>query len=126
MGTTKKIILTILTVLFFIGVSDAKYVQTCKVKYKRNYDWSDYYTVEVTFMSGTELNRATKTFDYDGFSTYAIIFWDKDEASVIKISSFTGCGTEVSQSCIANKVTNLEGEDQQGRTWEVCTKNYCY
>lgn len=46
-------------------------------------------------MYGTELNRATKSYDYESYSTYAIIFWDKDEASVIKISSYTGCGSEV-------------------------------
>ena len=82
---------------------------------KRNYDWSYYYTVGVTFLSGTELNRATKTFDYDGFATYVATFGDKDGVTVIKISSFTGCDTEVKQSCIINKVTNLEEEDQQGR-----------
>jgi hypothetical protein len=122
----KKTLITILTIFFLCSAAEAKYTQTCKVKFKKNYDWSDYYTVEVTFMSGMELNRATKSFDYDGFSTYAIIFWDKDEATVIKISSFTGCGTEVTQSCITNKVSNLEGEDQQGRGWELCSKSMCF
>ncbi len=77
-------------------------------------------------MSGTELNRATKTFNYQGFSTYAIIFWDRSQASVIRITSFTGCGIEVKKSCIANKVTNLKGEDQQERIWEICTRDYCF
>jgi len=30
------------------------------------------------------------------------------------------------QSCITNKVTNLDGEDQQGKTWEICTRSNCY
>jgi hypothetical protein len=122
----RKVIFTLLTIFLFIGAVQAKYTQTCKVKYKKDYGWSNYYTVDVTFMSGTELNRATKTFNYDGYSTYAIIFWDKDEVTVIKISSYTGCGIEVNQSCITNKVTNLEGDDRQGRGWKVCTMNYCY
>jgi hypothetical protein len=122
----KKIILTLLTISFLCSTTEAKYVQTCKVKYKKNYEWSDFYTVEVTFMSGTELNRAIKTYEYDSYSTYAIIFWDKDQASVIKISTYVGCGTEVTQSCISNKVTNLEGEDQKGKGWEICAKNLCY
>jgi len=122
----KRIFLFITLMIFAIGIANAKYVQTCKIKYKKEYGWSKYYTVDVTFMSGTELNNATRTFDYDGFSTYAIIFWDKDEATVIKISSFTGCGTEVKKSCITNKVMNLEGKDQQNRKWEVCTNDYCY
>ncbi len=121
----KKTLITILTIFLLCGTASAKYTQTCKVKYRKNYSWSDYYTVEVTFMSGTELNTATKSLNYDGFSTYAIIFWDKED-SVIKVSSFTGCGTEVTQSCITNKVINLEGEDQHGRGWEVCTKSFCF
>jgi hypothetical protein len=122
----KKLILTLLIGFFLCGVANSKYTQTCKVKYKKNYEWSKYYTVNVTFMSGTELNQATKSYDYSSFSTYAIIFWDKDQASIIKISSYTSCGTEVSKSCISNMVTNLKGEDKQGVGWEVCTMNLCY
>ena len=114
------------TLLLFIPILFAKHTQTCKVKYRNNYSWSKYYTVDVTFLSGHELNKATKSFDYDTYNTYAVIFWDDDEASVIKVDSYTGCGTEVKQSCITNKVMNLEGEDQQGVKWELCTKSYCY
>lgn len=122
----KRIVILLLFYTLFVQTSDAKYVQTCKVKYKTNYNWSEYYTVEVSFFTGYELNRATRTYNYDTYSVYAIIFWDKDEATVIKVSSYTGCGNEVTQSCISNKVNNLEGEDQQGRNWELCIKNYCY
>ena len=122
----KRTLFTILTFFLLIGAIQGQYTQTCNVKYKKNYGWSDYYNVDVTFISGTELNRETRSFNYDGFSTYAIIFWDNDEVSAIKISSFTGCGTKVKQSCITNKVTNLEGEDQEGRGWEICTKDYCF
>lgn len=122
----KKAIMGILAILILCGMTSAKYTQTSKVKYKTNYGWSDYYTVEVTFVSGTELNRATRSLDYDGFSTYAVVFWDKGQASVIKISSYTGCGLEVTQRCITNKITNLVGDDQHGRGWEVCTNRICY
>lgn len=121
----RKLVITFF-ILFYSIIACAKYIQTSKVKYKKNYDWSEYYTVDVTYMSGMELNSATKTFNYDSYSTYAIIFWDKDEATIIKISTFTGCGSEVKQSCITNKYSNLEGEDQEGRNWEICTRTYCY
>lgn len=98
----KRLIFLLILFLFTGSLANAKYVQTCKVKYKKNYGWSDYYTVDVTFVSGTELNRSTNTYDYDSYSTYTIIFWDKDEASVIKISTYTSCGSEVKQSCITN------------------------
>lgn len=122
----KKIILAILFSIFFTGIANAKYVQTCKVKYQKKYGWSDYYTVEVTFMSGSELNKVTRTFNYDSFSTYGVIFWDDDEVSVIKISTYTGCGTEVTQKCITNSVGNLEGKDQGERKWEICPNRYCF
>ncbi|MBT7826143.1 MAG: hypothetical protein HN600_06070 [Bacteroidetes bacterium] len=122
----KKIILILLVILVYTASVNAKYTQTCKVKYKKNYGWSDYYTVNVIFMSGMELNKATRTYNYESYSTYATIFWGKDEASVIKLSSYTGCGSEVTKSCIDNKVMNLEGEDQDGRDWEICTKSYCF
>jgi len=76
-------------------------------------------------LSGSELNKATRTINYSNFSTYAVIFWDKDEASVIKISSFTNCGSVVTQKCIVNSFSNLDGEDQKGRGWQICTKTYC-
>ena len=122
----KKLIFTLVTVVLLTGSVFAEYTQTCKVKYKRNYDWSDYYTVDVHFYSGRELNNATKSFNYDSFSTYAIVFWSNDQATVMKLSSFMGCGSAITQSCISNKPWNLEGEDQEGRNWEICTKSYCY
>ncbi|MDY0142408.1 MAG: hypothetical protein RBR97_11005 [Bacteroidales bacterium] len=122
----KKIIILFVCLVILALDANAKYTQTCKAKYKRNYDWSEYYTLDITFMSGSELNKATKTYKYESYSTYAIIFWDKDEATIIKITSYTGCGTEVKQNCITNKVSNLIGEDQQGRSWEICTRTYCY
>jgi hypothetical protein len=126
MKNMKKRMLAIVVLLFFCLSTKAKYIQTCKVKYKNNYAWSDYYQVEVTFISGSELNKAVKSYEYESYSTYAVIFWDKDQVSIIKISTYTGCGSEVTQSCIANKVINLEGEDKKGRRWEICTKNLCY
>jgi len=121
----KTTLIFLLSLIFVLG-ANAKYTQTCKAKYKRDYGWSQYYSLDITFMSGVELNKATKTYKYNSYSTYAIIFWDKDEASIIKLSSYTGCGSEVKQSCITNKVTNLVGEDQQGKTWEICTRSNCY
>lgn len=122
----KKLLFTFLTVLILCGVADAKYTQTCGVKYKKNFGWSDYYTVDVTFMSGAELNKATKSYDYSSYSTYGVIFWSRDEVTIIKISSYTGCGREVKQRCITNKYSNMEGEDQQGRGWEICSRSRCY
>lgn len=106
--------------------AEAKYTKTCKVKYKTEHNWSEYYTVDVNFLSGSELNSATSSFDYEIYSTYAVVFWGSGKAAVIQISGFTGCGLEVKESCIINKLSNLEGEDQNGRDWEICTSTYCF
>lgn len=120
-----KCILLLLAVLFS-WTAEAKYTQTCKVKYRKNYGWSEYYQVDVNFLCGSELNKATRTYNYSSYMTYAVIFWDKNQATVIEISSYTGCGSTVTKSCITNNLSNLEGEDQKGRIWEICTGNFCY
>lgn len=103
----------------------AEYVQTSKVRYSANYGQSQWYDVEVTFVTGTELNRATRSFDYEGFSKYAVVFWGQGGASVIKISSPMFCSGDFSRSCMPS-FGNLEGEDQEGRAWEICTQRICY
>ncbi len=122
-----KRILFLLLVTCTLSIStQAKYVQTCIVKYKTQQGWSKKYTVSVTFMTGSELNTATRSFKYNGFSTYAIIFWGNDEATVIKIKTFTVCGTEVDKSCITGTFGDLKGVDQDGDEWNICKDDLCF
>ena len=106
--------------------SYGKYVQTCQAKYKTEYGWSKKYTVDVTFMTGSELNMATRTFKYNSFSVYGIIFWDDDEATVIKLKNFTTCGTEVDKTCITSVFGDLKGSDQDGDEWNICKDDFCF
>lgn len=121
----KKLLILSLLLLSVFTAAEAKYTKTCKVKYKTQGRWSEYYTVDVNFLSGSELNSATSSYNYQTYSTYAVIFWGNGKAAVIQISGYTGCGTEVTESCIINKIYNLEGEDQIGRDWEICTRTFC-
>ena len=107
-------------------IGQAKYRQTCEVHYKTNNSWSKKYTVEVTFMTGFELNQATNSFKYNSNSIYAIIFWDKNEASVIKISTILICGYETTKSCITNTYSALTGTDQDDDEWKICVTDFCY
>lgn len=77
-------------------------------------------------MTGYEMNQATSTYNYSAYGVYAVIFWAKGEASVIKISNYMSCGSEADQNCITSTGTALKGNDQQGRQWSICTANYCY
>ena len=109
----------------FPSLSHAKYVQTCNAKYYTEDGWSKYYTVEVSFYGGQELNTATSTWDFEPYDTYAVIFWGKDQATVIKVKDYTGCGSEANKRCITSALGNLKGKDQQNRIWEICVSNYC-
>lgn len=110
----------------YCSLAQAKYTQTCKVKYRTQYGWSDGYTVDVNFLTGYELNDATSSFNYNSYSVYAVIFWGDGEASVIKLSGYLSCGSEATQRCISSSYGSLTGEDQSGRQWKICTSGYCY
>jgi hypothetical protein len=120
-----KIIFT-LFFLLLINVAEAKCTIEGKAKYRKDYGWSQYYSVEISFLSGHELNQATKTYDYDSYSVYAVIFWGEGEATVIKVSCTTLCGLEVKPDCIKNHLGNLEGEDGQGIGWQICLSGFCF
>lgn len=58
-------------------------------------------------------------------AVYAVIFWGQDCASVIKLSNFLSCGTEVTKSCITNTVMDLKGKNQDDDEWKICVNEYC-
>lgn len=107
--------------------TSAKFVKSCIAQYLTEDGWSKKYTVDVSFLSGSELNEATNSFNHDIYKVYAVIFWDNNETTIIKISTFTGgCGSIVKESCITNLVMDLKGTDQDGDTWKICARDFCY
>jgi hypothetical protein len=122
----KKIFLLSTLLLLWTTFVEAKYVQTCEAKYMTKDGWSKKYTVDVTFISGSELNTATNSYKYSSYSVYAIIFWGAGQATVIKVSNYLSCGTEVDKSCIANTYGDIKGKDQDEDEWKICVSNYCY
>jgi hypothetical protein len=57
---------------------------------------------------------ATKSLNYNSLSTYVVIFWEKDQASIIEMSwpylSLLGQG----------------GVDQRGIRWEIAKTSFCF
>ncbi len=86
---------------------------TVCAKYRTANGWSSGYKVEATIVKGSELNRAAASVDFKPFSTYVVIFWDNDEASIIEMGwsqlSFIG----------------QEGEDRRGVKWEIAKTSLC-
>jgi hypothetical protein len=105
-------------------VAEARYRIRAKVRYDTQDGRSKWYTVEVTMLTGSELNTATKSFRYRGFSNYAVIFWDQNEASVIRVRTVLICGMEFEESCMPI-LGRMKGTDQQDREWEICTAIFC-
>jgi hypothetical protein len=122
----KRIIILLFLAIFLCFKSEAKYTQTCVARYMTQEGWSKKYTVDITFMSGTELNEATNSFKYSSFSVYAIIFWGEGQATVIKVSTFLSCGTAVDHNCISNAFSDIKGKDQDGDEWKICVSDYCF
>jgi len=118
----KRLICLILLITTVSFVS-AKCKRRCEVSYSTNNGWSKKYNVEVTFLTGWELNTATKNYKYSMTDVYAIIFWGDDKATIIKLSSILVCGNEVNCSCISNSTTDLKGRDQDGDEWKICTSD---
>src|SRR5262245_44122146 len=91
-------------------VAVASYREPCRVRYQVEYGWSQIYNVQCTYATGTELNTATSSFRYQAFSTYAVVFWEQGEASVILMSGFIPCGSEASGGCASGGLMAVSGK----------------
>jgi hypothetical protein len=119
----KKLLLALMLTLTISA--QAEFRQKMNIKYKKEYGWSKYYYVDVNVMTGFELNQATRTYDYNSYSTYAVVFWGQGKATVMKITSYIACGYEATPSCISY-YSSLKGLDQDGDEWYLCLTDYCY
>ena len=90
--------------------------ETVCVKYETEYGWSKSYQVTGTVIKGTELNSRTGTYNYSPYSTYVVVFWDEDQASILELDFYSGSISTYGQSAT----------DQRGRSWQVSQTSYCY
>ena len=110
-----KLLQIVSVLLLSIGFSaQAKERAEICAKYRTASGWSNSYKVEATIISGSELNQATSSFNYQSFDKYVIIFWDKDQASVIHM-----------EKAFVTFVEQM-GFDQQGRAWLIKKGNICF
>ncbi len=122
----KKILLSLFFIIAAIMPSQALYVQTCSVRYYSSFGWSTtYYDVTVFFLTGGEMNEVTDTYEFDIYKVYAVFEW-MGMTIIVKISDNLYCGSETDQQCIIARFSSiLEGHDQIGRKWKICTRGYC-
>lgn len=107
-------------ILFETASVDAKYSEDCKIIYQNT---GKKYEVTCLYISGSELNTATRSYKFSSFGLYAVIFWSEDQATIIKTSGFNSCGNEASKGC-ADSLFRLKGTDQEDRDWEICQPSH--
>ncbi|MEO6902237.1 MAG: hypothetical protein ABI315_03690 [Bacteroidia bacterium] len=125
-----KLLLSFLMGLLSLA-AQGKYVQTCNVKYKQREVWSTLKEIQVTFMSGSELNEEKTGFAYSTYDSYAIISWSEGEVITIKLSE-NKCGILIeSPDCSYSDFHSLydngyvTGSDKEEKEWKICYNNDC-
>jgi hypothetical protein len=95
MESVMRLLIFILILQIVPLALNAEVRRLCKVSYETEDGWSDEHTVEVTFTTGRELNKATKSFNYSGYSNYCLIWFAQDEVAILEIDAIVyGVGSE--------------------------------
>jgi hypothetical protein len=100
-----------------------------KVSVKSRAGWGDWVERKsIQFSTGFELNDRTKSFDYEAFSNYAVVWFDERQVAIIKLNELliTGMRFEKSALSLYQRFGELTGEDKQGRQWKFCLHSYCF
>jgi len=110
--------------------ADAAVRRFCLVAYQTNRGWSEEFRVEVTFLTGQELNQATRTFEYGLFDKYALIWFEKDEVAILKIEDImVGVGSEFTatdfqrQFLIISEKEATQVNSRSNRKWKINAKS---
>ena len=106
-----KISVLLVIVFLFSGVANAAEKEDACVKYRKEYGWSKGYSIVATVISGSDLNSAVGSFTrFQSFATYAVVFWDDDQASILKLPPMSMGSLPMFES---------EVEDQYGGKWKI-------
>lgn len=81
----KKTIIFI-TLILFIFTCNASIKRICHVQYQNNGSWSQIYQMEVTFLTGLELNQATSSSTFSNESIYGILWFSNGGCAILKIA----------------------------------------
>lgn len=109
--------------IFFAAQSQAYENLNICARYQTNDNWtsswSKGYKLQAQIYSGSELNKATKSYKYNSYDKYVLIWWGKDAVSIIKLD----------RSSISFYSYRSSGTDQTGRKWqlnEIYSSDNCY
>lgn len=102
----------------------------CLISYQTEEGWSDEYKMEVTFVTGQELNRKTNSFDFDYFGEYVLIWFSQDQVAIVKIDEFLITGPEFTakdfrSAFLINQVLQgTQANSSSDRQWRIRGKQF--
>jgi hypothetical protein len=103
----------------------------CKVSYETEYGWSREVVVEVEFLTGRQLNRATRSYTYDIYANYALIWFSQDDVAILKCEEFLyGVGEDFDNEdfrklCqFRTSAEFVQVNSDSPRRWRVTGKDY--
>ena len=109
----KKLNILLLTILISFNAFAYEVVDVCATYSNTGKN----YAVQGNIYKGSELNSETNSFNYMPLSTYVVIFWSNEQASVIKLDSYYGTLFHYGTS----------GQDQRGYPWTIKKGHtYCW
>jgi hypothetical protein len=98
---------------------EAERLKVC-AQYQTRSGWSDSYGGTANVISGSFLNKKAGAPHFDSSSSYAVIFWGNDQATVLKLRSATGNITAYD-----TKAVEVDRRGNTGRTWRLSTSSTC-
>jgi len=123
----------ILTGLLWPSVAVGEVRRICKVSYQTRFGWSEEVTAEITFVTGQELNKSTRTFDYNPYSNYALIWFEPGRVAILQHDGTVfGVGPEFDnedfvkmfQFVSTSDFSQLNDDPSASRKWRVKAKDF--
>lgn len=112
------------SILLFSQPTSAGYVEAVKIRYHENYEFKQWKTVDVEFVTGTEISSRVSGY-FPIQHNYAIVPLQNDRVIVLKLEEVRLCYGSFTKSCFPLS-GKIHAFDKSGQAWEICTNIYCY
>lgn len=128
----RKFLLITLLIFYFDLASFATVRRVCNVQYATSYGWSQTYTMQVEFMTGTELNNATRSYNYDSYKKYCLLWFSNGGVAIDEIGDYFLCGYEFDDDAFRNlfyfrfsiQCLQINSQDDEAPVWRITAKTF--
>lgn len=128
----RRIGLLVLFTFCFTLASFATVRRVCYVQYAIGYGWSQVYTMQVEFMTGMELNNATRSYSYDGYKRYCLLWFSNGGVAINEISDGFLCGYEFDDDAFrslfyfrySTQCVQINSQADEAPVWRITAKTY--